>query len=260
VEAVRGLVDRVEAEAGARGSVGVGVPGSPSPRDGRIRNANSTWLNGRPFGADLERALGRPVRLANDANCFALSEAVEGAGVGAASLFGVIVGTGCGGGVVIGGRLVEGANGIGGEWGHTPLPWASADEHPGPRCWCGRFGCMEMWVSGTAFEADYALHGGAPLEAPEIVAAARAGEPRAREALERYKDRLARGLAMVADVLDPEVVVLGGGMSNVDELYGDMAERIAAYAFSDVYAVRVLKAGGGDSSGVKGAAWLWPAE
>jgi fructokinase len=258
VEAVRALVERVEGEAGARGSIGVGVPGSPSPRDGRIRNANSTWLNGRPFGADLERALGRPVRLANDANCFALSEALEGAGVGAASLFGVIVGTGCGGGVVIGGRLVEGANGIGGEWGHTPLPWANADEFPGPRCWCGRYGCMEMWVSGTAFEADYALHGGAPLEAPDIVAAARAGEARALEALERYKDRLARGLAMVADILDPEVIVLGGGMSNIDELYGDMAERIAAHAFSDVYAVRVLKAGGGDSSGVKGAAWLWP--
>jgi fructokinase len=260
VAAVRDLVEGVEHDLGARATVGMGIPGSPSPRDGRIRNANSTWLNGRPFGEDLSRALGRPVRLANDANCFALSEALEGAAVGAASVFGVIVGTGCGGGVVIEGRLVEGHNGIGGEWGHTPLPWAKPDEHPGPACWCGRQGCLEKWISGVAFEDDYERATGRRPAAHDIVDLARAGEADAAAALERYKDRLARGLAVIADVLDPEVVVLGGGMSNTDELYADLPERIGAYAFSDVYAVRVVKARHGDSSGVKGAAWLWPEE
>jgi fructokinase len=260
IAAIRDLISQVEAEAGGRGSVGVGIPGSPSPRDGRIRNANSTWLNGRLLGADLEQALGRPVRLANDANCFALSEALDGAGMGAASVFGVIVGTGCGGGVVIGRRLLEGANGIAGEWGHTPLPWPRAEEYPGPRCWCGRHGCMETWVSGTGFEDDYHRHVGERLAAPEIVGMARAGDAAAKAALERYVDRLSRGLAMIADILDPEVIVLGGGMSNVDELYAELPSRIAAHAFSDVYAVRVLKARHGDSSGVKGAAWLWPLE
>ncbi|OYX36327.1 MAG: fructokinase [Caulobacterales bacterium 32-69-10] len=260
LRAVRELIEQVEAQAGGRGSIGIGIPGSPSPRDGRVRNANSTWLNGRLFGADLEAVLGRPVRLANDANCFALSEALEGAGVGAASVFGVIIGTGCGGGVVIDGRLVEGSNGIAGEWGHTPLPWARPDEHPGPPCWCGRRGCMEMWVSGTGFEADFERHTGRRLEAPQIVAELRAGEAAAKAALDRYVDRLSRGLAMIADILDPEVIVLGGGMSNVDEIYPDLPDRIASRAFSDAYAVRVLKARHGDSSGVKGAAWLWPLE
>ena len=260
LEAISALVARVEAQAGGRGTVGVGLPGSPSPRDGRIRNANTTWLNGRPFGEDLSRTLDRPVRLANDANCFALSEALDGAAEGAGSVFGAILGTGCGGGVVIGGRLVEGANGIAGEWGHTPLPWARADEHPGPACWCGRRGCLETWISGTAFEADFERVEGRALPAPAIVAEAGAGGAGALAALDRYADRLARGLAVIADIVDPDVIVLGGGMSNVEALYPGLAERIAAHAFSDVYATRVVRARHGDSSGVKGAAWLWPLE
>jgi fructokinase len=257
VEAVGALVEGVEAVAG-RGAVGVCVPGSPSPRDGCIRNANTTWLNGRPFGQDLEARLGRPVRLANDANCFALSEALDGAAAGAAAVFGVILGTGCGGGVVMGGALAEGANGIAGEWGHIPLPWTEAGEHPGPLCWCGRRGCLETWISGPGFEADFERAAGRRLTAPQIVAAARAGDGPAQGAMARHLDRLARGLAVIADIVDPSVIVLGGGLSNIDELYVDLPQRIGAYAFSDVYAVRVVRARHGDSSGVKGAAWLWP--
>ena len=219
LEVVRDLVARVEAEAGSRGTVGVGAPGSVSPRTGVVRNANSTWLNGRTFREDLERVLDRPVWLANDANCLALSEAADGAGAGAKSCFAVIIGTGCGGGVVIDGRLIEGANGIGGEWGHVPLPWATVDETPGPRCWCGQNGCLETWVSGTGFARDFAATTGRDLKGQAIVRAAREGDAQAISALDAYIDRLGRGLAMVCNLIDPDVFVFGGGLSNVAELY-----------------------------------------
>jgi len=257
LQTVRDLVARAEQEAGASGaSIGIGIPGSPSPASGLIRNANTTHLNDKPLQADLERVLGRPVRLANDANCFALSEATDGAGADAQVVFGVILGTGCGAGLTVGRQVLAGHNGIAGEWGHTPLPWPKPDELPGPRCFCGRRNCLEQWISGPGFAADH----GAGEDAMTIAAAALAGDGRAQASLARYKDRLARGLAAVSDILDPDVIVLGGGMSNVAELYDGLTEAIGAYAFSDVYATPVVKARHGDSSGVRGAAWLWPLE
>ncbi|MBU2136694.1 MAG: ROK family protein [Alphaproteobacteria bacterium] len=251
------LVAAVEAEAGATAArVGVGMPGSISPRTGLIRNANSVWLNGERFGQDLEATLARPVRLANDANCLALSEAADGAGAGAGVVFAAILGTGCGGGLVVDGRLIEGRNGVAGEWGHTPLPWASAEEHRGPACWCGRRGCLETWISGPALAADH----GAGLSAPQIVEAARAGEPRAQAALGRYVDRLGRALAGVVDLIDPDVIVLGGGMSNVGELYERLPSAIGPHVFADGFDTPIRPAVHGDSSGVRGAAWLWPLE
>lgn len=251
------LVADAEREAGAAATaIGVGMPGSISPANGLIRNANSTWLNGRAFGDDLQGVLGRPVRLANDANCMALSEAVDGAGAESAVVFAVIIGTGCGGGVVVDGRLIEGANGIAGEWGHTPLPWPTAAEHPGPKCWCGRHGCLETWISGTGLERDHG--GGAP--AYEVVAQARSGDAHAVAAFDRYVDRLARGLAVICDLLDPDVIVLAGGMSNVDALYDRLPGAIAPHVFTDHFTTPVRKAVHGDSSGVRGAAWLWPLE
>jgi len=255
LDAVRDLIAEVERQAGALGaSVGIGIPGSPSPADGLIRNANTTRLNGMPLQADLERTLGRPVRLANDANCFALSEASDGAGAGHGVVFGVILGTGCGAGLVVNGQVIAGGNGIAGEWGHTPLPWPREDELGGPVCFCGRQGCLELWISGPAFAERH----GDGREAPAIAAAAADGDPAARDSLARYKDRLARGLAVVSDILDPDIIVLGGGMSNVAVLYEGLTEAIGAYAFSDVYTTPVRKAEHGDSSGVRGAAWLWP--
>ena len=258
LEAVRTLVEEAERQAGVRAAaVGVCGPGSPSPRSGLMRNANSTELNGRPFPADLARALGRPVRYANDANCLALSEATDGAGQGERIVFGVILGTGCGAGVVVDGALLEGGNGLSGEWGHLPLPWPRGEaEHPGPACWCGRRNCMELWVSGTGFAR---AHGGG-VDAQTIVERARQGEAEAGASLDAYVDRLARGLAVIADVLDPDVIVLGGGMSNVDELYERLARAIAPHVFTDAYEVPVRRARHGDSSGVRGAAWLWPLE
>lgn len=259
VQTVREVVEAVAAETDAGPApVGVGIPGSISPRSGLIRNGNSTWLNGRPFLGDLQSAMGRKVRLANDANCFTLSEATDGAAAGAPVVFGVIVGTGCGGGLVVGGRIVEGKNGIAGEWGHMPLPWAEAAEHPGPACWCGRRGCMEVFVSGKAFEADFAQASGRTLAAPEIAAEAHEGRPEAAEALKRYVSRLGRGLAAICDVVDPDVVVLGGGMSNVEALYTRLPGAVAAHVFSDSFTTRFVRAKHGDSSGVRGAAWLWP--
>jgi fructokinase len=255
LETVRSLVAEAEAAAGVRGaSVGIGIPGSPSPATGLIRNANSTRLNGRPLQADFERVLGRPVRLANDANCMALSEAADGAGIGAQVVFGVIVGTGCGGGLVVGGQPVTGRNAVAGEWGHMPLPWPRVDEVPGPACWCGRRGCMELWVSGPGLARD---HGGG-LAAEAVVTAARAGDAMAVAALDRYVERLARGLAVICDILDPDVIVLAGGMSNVDELYDRLPAAIAPHVFSDMFTTPVRRAVHGDSSGVRGAAWLWP--
>ncbi len=253
--AVRDLVAEAERQAGVRGaSVGVGGPGSPSPLTGLMRNANSTQLNGRPFPADLARVLERPVRYANDANCLALSEAADGAGAGHDVVLAVILGTGCGAGVTVGGRILEGRNAIAGEWGHMPLPWPTAQEHPGPECWCGRRNCLELWISGTGLARD---HGGG-LTGEDVAAAARSGVAGARAALDRYVDRLARGLAVVCGILDPDVIVLGGGMSNVDELYERLPGAIAPLVFSDVFTTPVRRAEHGDSSGVRGAAWLWP--
>jgi len=252
------LIREVEAEAGGvAGGVGVGAPGSVSPRSGLVRNANSVWLNGRSFGVDLASALGRPVRLANDANCLALSEAVDGAGAGCATVFAVIIGTGCGGGLVRDETLVEGANGLAGEWGHVPLPWATRDEAPGPTCWCGRRGCMEVWVSGPALRRDHREATGRDLAPPEIARAAAAGDRDAAAALDRYLDRLGRGLALICDVVDPDVFVFGGGLSNVPEICDRLSKHIAPHVFTDSWRAVLRPARWGDSSGVRGAARLW---
>ncbi|MFO0476304.1 MAG: ROK family protein [Alphaproteobacteria bacterium] len=255
---VHDVVAEIERLAGAAiSSVGVGIPGSPSPVTGLIRNANSTWLNGRPFGEDLARVLARPTLLANDANCFALSEAIDGAGAGARAVFGVILGTGCGGGIVIDGRLWAGASGIAGEWGHTPLPWPSDDEHPGPSCWCGKTGCLETWISGPGFARDHARATGAALPPEAIIAACEAGDAGALGSYRRLVGRIARGLACVVNVIDPEVIVLGGGLSNIESLPEDVEAAMSGHVFSDAVSVRVVRNRHGDSSGVRGAAWLF---
>jgi fructokinase len=260
VRDVRALVHAVEAEVGAgiQGSIGIGTPGSISPRTGLMRNANSLYLNGRRFREDLETAIGRPVRMANDANCLALSEAVDGAAAGARSAFAIIIGTGCGGGLVIDGQIVEGANGIAGEWGHVPLPWPNASEFPAPECWCGQRGCLESWVSGTGFRRDHAVVSGQALEGAAIVAAARAGDQDAAATLERYVDRLGRAIALIANLIDPDCFVLGGGMSNVAEIYDRLPDAVRGYTFSDGWDAKIVQAVWGDSSGVRGAARLWP--
>ncbi len=257
IAAIAGLVSRLDAVAGMRASVGIGMPGSLSPATGRVQNANSTWLNAKAFDIDLAAALGRPVRLANDANCFALSESVDGAGAGARSVFGVILGTGCGGGVVIDGRLIDGPRGIGGEWGHNPLPWATADEHPGPECWCGRRGCMETWVSGKGLEDDHLRETGTAAPAAEIARMASSGDTAAIATLDRHVSRLARGLAGVVNIIDPEVIVLGGGLSQLRHLYEQLPSLMARYIFSDHATVIVRPPKWGDSGGARGAAWLW---
>ncbi|MDC7685062.1 ROK family protein [Asticcacaulis sp. BYS171W] len=261
---VRDLIARVEAEARADGSIaeppptiGIGSPGSTSPRTGLMRNSNSLYLNGRTFREDLQTVLERPVRLANDANCLALSEAVDGAAEGASSVFGVIIGTGCGGGVVVGQRLLDGANGIAGEWGHMPLPWPGPDEHPGPPCWCGLHGCLETWVSGSGFARDFCATTGRDLKGEAIIDTMRAGDPEAIAAFDRFLSRLGRSLAVVANLFDPDVIVFGGGLSNVGEIYERLPGLIAPYVFSDVWEARLVPARWGDSSGVRGAAYLW---
>lgn len=258
LDGIAGLVAGIEARFGPARGVGIGTPGSLSPATGLIRNANSTWFNGRPLAHDLEAALGRPVRLENDANCLAVSEAVDGAGAGAHVVFAVILGTGCGAGIAIDGRALAGRNGVAGEFGHMPLPWASgSDEVPGASCWCGRRGCVETYLSGPGFARSHAASGAPAADAPAIVAAARAGDGGALASLEAYRGRLARALAVVVDVLDPDAIVLGGGMSNVEELYDGLTESIASHVFSDRCDTPVRKAAHGDSSGVRGAAWLW---
>jgi fructokinase len=255
--AVVDLVRSLEAELQRRGSLGVGVPGAISPASGTIKNANSTWLIGRPFDRDLSRALDRPVRLANDANCFALSEAVDGAAAGAEVVFGVILGTGVGGSLVVAKRPIGGRNAIAGEWGHNPLPWPRDDERPGPDCYCGKRGCIETFLSGPGLARDYGAATGETLSAEAIAVLAGRGEDRAQAALARYEDRLARGLAHVINILDPEVVVLGGGLSNIGRLADRMPELLSAYVFSDRVDTAVVNARHGDSGGVRGAAWLW---
>ncbi len=256
--AVRDLVAEAERQAGATGSIGVGMPGSVSAKTGLIRNANSLYLNGRRFREDLETALGRPVRIANDANCLALSEATDGAGAGAGVVFAAILGSGCGGGVVTHGQLIEGRNRLAGEWGHTPLPWPAANELPREICWCGKPGCLEVYLSGRGLETDYAHRGGAVASAAAIVEQARAGDTVAAATLSRYVDRLARGLAVIVNIIDPDVIVLGGGISNVAELYERLPGAIPPHVFSGDCDTPIRPAMHGDSSGVRGAAWLWP--
>ncbi|MGD9815918.1 MAG: ROK family protein [Hyphomonadaceae bacterium] len=251
VRAVADLTARIERESGARaGTVGVAMPGSLSPLTGLVRNANSVWLNGKPFLQDLRAALARPVRVENDANCFALSEAVDGAAAGCRVVFGVILGTGCGGGVVVDRAVIEGASGIGGEWGHTPLPWARPDEVQ-PRDWCGRVGCLEQWLSGTGFKRW------AGVSAAEANARAMAGDAHARVLLDQLADRIARALAVVIDILDPDAIVFGGGVSNIDSLYPSIRGKLIAHVFSDFVGAKIVKNKHGDSSGVRGAAWLF---
>jgi fructokinase len=262
--AVTGLVFEIERSIGGRGSVGIGIPGTISPATGLVKNANSTWLNGQPLADDLPRLLDRPIRFANDANCFALSEAVDGAAAGASPVFGVIIGTGTGGGLVIDGRVVTGANAIAGEWGHNPLPAMTDEERPGAECYCGRRGCIESFLSGPALSRDYlrlrsASFGetGSETSAQEIARRAAAGETLACAALDRYEARMARALASIVNVIDPEVIVLGGGLSNIDRLYQNVPTLWAPHIFSDRATTRLVRATHGDSSGVRGAAWLW---
>lgn len=257
IEAMADLVDQCERACGQRfDRVGVGIPGSPSPATGLIRNGNSTWLNGRALHRDLEHRLGRSVRLANDANCMALSEATDGAGRGASSVFGVILGTGCGGGLVVDGRLVEGRNGVAGEWGHIPLPHARPEEETS--CWCGRRNCLETYLSGSGIERDFQSAGGEPLRAHEIIDRARSGDSSAAEALARHQDRLGRALSVVVNLVDPEVIVIAGGLSNAPEILDGAFDAMRPYVFSDVVTTAIRRADHGDSSGVRGAAWLWP--
>jgi fructokinase len=258
LDAIERLVAEIESDAGRTGSVGVGIPGVVSHATGLVKNANSTWLIGRPLLVDLEARLARPVRVANDANCFALSEAVDGAGRGFETVFGVILGTGVGGGIAIRQRIHEGPNQIAGEWGHNPLPWMTDEERAAaPACYCEKRGCIETFLSGPGFERDYARLSGAERSSQDIVRAAASREPHAVRALERYEDRLARALAAVLNVLDPDVVILGGGMSNLPGLPSAVSAALPRYVFSDTVRTKVVLNAHGDSSGVRGAAWLW---
>jgi predicted NBD/HSP70 family sugar kinase len=256
LDAIARLVAEIEAQAGRTGTVGVGIPGVVSRANGLVKNANSVWLNGRPILADLEARLARPVRVANDANCFALSEAVDGAGQGAHVVFGVILGTGVGGGIVVDGRVLTGANAVAGEWGHNPLLPVDRD-HPLPLCYCGRRGCIETYLSGPGLSADHAAANGERRDAAEIARRAEGGEAACIGSLERYELRLARALASVINVIDPDVIVLGGGLSNIARLYTNVPRLWDEHVFSDEVRTRLVPARHGDSSGVRGAAWLW---
>jgi fructokinase len=257
VMAIAGLVESIENKLGQRASVGVGIPGTESAQSGLIKNANSTCLIGKPLRRDLQTLLQREVRLANDANCFALSEAIDGAGAGAETVFGVILGTGVGGGIIVRERVLTGANGIGGEWGHNPLPTPTAADLPAPACYCGHHGCVETWLSGPGLARDHASINGESLT-PEVIAArAAAGNAACEATLKRYEIRLAKSLAVVINILDPQVIVLGGGLSNLDRLYENIPQLWAPHVFSDHVATQLLKHRHGDSSGVRGAAWLW---
>jgi fructokinase len=265
IAAITSLVAAFESEIGAPAgvapaSVGIGIPGTIVAETGLVKNANSTWLNRRPLSRDVETALGRPVRFANDANCFALSEAIDGAAAGCGTVFGVILGTGVGGGIAIGGRLLVGANAIAGEWGHNPLPGPQPDELPGPPCYCGRSGCIETFLSGPGLAADHRRQTGCDLAAPEIAAGAAAGDRDCRASLDRYAGRLARALAGIVNILDPDAIVLGGGLSSLAFLYDEVPRRWGRHIFSDTVVTQLLPPLHGDASGVRGAAWLWPPE
>jgi fructokinase len=257
LDAIAALVSDAEAQLGVTATVGIGIPGVISPATGLVKNANSIALNGHGFDRDISERLRREVRVENDANCFALSEATDGAGAGQPTVFGVILGTGCGGGVVVDGKVLRGRNRLTGEWGHNPLPWPRPDECPGPRCWCGHSGCLETWVAGPSLARD--CDGEGAQDATGIPVRAAAGEARAKAALERHADRLARGLAHVINLLDPHVIVLGGGLSNMDHLYAALPPLVARHVFSDFVRTPIVRNRHGDSSGVRGAAWLWSA-
>jgi len=263
LRAIAGLVRDLEQRTGARATVGVGIPGTLSPDTGLVKNANSTWLLGKPLRDDLQHLLEREVRIANDANCFAVSEATDGAGVGAGVVFGVIVGTGTGAGIVVNSRVLSGPNGIAGEWGHNPLPWALDDERPGPPCYCGKHGCIETFLSGPGMANEHQRRTGRLVTTPALVARAKTGDTVADDTVSRYEHRMARALAAVINMLDPDVIVLGGGMSNIDRLYEHVPKFWQPYVFSagadDVVRTRLVKAAHGDASGVRGAAWLWTA-
>lgn len=255
--AIAELVRRCEVATGRAGTVGVGMPGAISPATGLVKNANSTWLNGQPFADDLQRVLGREVRFANDANCLALSEATDGAAAGAPVVFGIILGTGVGGGLVVRGGAVIGANAVGGEWGHNMLPWPEGDEYPGPACYCGLTGCIETWLSGPAFARDFLQHTGREASAAQVLSLAEGGDAAAEAAWQRYERRLARALAGLINVVDPDVIVAGGGLSNVGRLFTNVPTLWEQWVFSDRVDTRFVPATYGDSSGVRGAAWLW---
>jgi fructokinase len=257
LDAIAALVREFEGAAGEAGTVGVGIPGTVVPQTGLVKNANSTWLNGRPLGRDLEERLGCPVRLMNDANCFALSEARDGAGEGARVVFGVILGTGTGGGIVVDGHVLTGPNAVAGEWGHNPLPWPRAGEWPGAPCYCGRTGCIETFLSGPGLARDHQEATGEAIDAPTIAARAAEGDERCEATLARHEERLARALAAVINVLDPDVIVLGGGLSNVARLYETVPKRWGAWVFSDRVDTPLRPPRHGDASGARGAAWLW---
>jgi fructokinase len=259
LDAVAGLVAATEKELGRDGTVGIACPGAISGRTGLVKNSNTTVLIGKPLDRDLATRLGRPVRLENDANCFALSEAIDGAGAHGRVVFGVILGTGVGGGIVIDRQVVTGRNRIAGEWGHNPLPWPGPDEVPGAQCYCGKPGCIETFLSGSGIARDYCARTGKRLAAEQIVQAAGSGDGEAHKSLEAFRDRLARGLAVVINTLDPDVIVLGGGLSNIMPLYAALPALVARHAFSDTIETPIVPAAHGDSSGVRGAAWLWPA-
>jgi fructokinase len=257
VMAVAGLVEAAEARLGRRGSVGLGIPGAESLVSGLIKNANSTCLIGQPLRRDLQAVLQREVRLANDANCFALSEAIDGSGREAGIVFGIILGTGVGGGIVVNRQVLTGANAIAGEWGHNPLPRAAGDDLPLPACYCGRTGCIEAYLSGPALAADHSRHGGEALDPAEIDRRASAGDAACETTLRRYEERLGRALAGVINIIDPQVIVVGGGLSNLARLYRNLPECCGRHVFSDVFRTQFLPPVHGDSSGVRGAAWLW---
>lgn len=259
LDAIVKVVREVEAAVAETGTVGVGIPGAISPATGLVKNANTVELIGHPLDRDLSGLLEREVRVANDANCFALSEASDGAGAGGAVVFGVILGTGVGGGVVVDGHVLTGTHAIAGEWGHNPLIRPSDDERPGPACYCGRFGCNETFLAGPSLARDHREHSGQELPAHAIAALADAGDAQALATMARYEDRLARALSVVINILDPDVVVLGGGVSNIGRLYREVPRRLAPYVFSDTVTTPIVQAKHGDSSGVRGAAWLWPA-
>jgi len=258
VRAIKVGVERIEAELGRAGTVGVGIPGTISHITNAVKNANSTWMNGRPFDRDLNNALQREVRCANDANCLAVSEATDGAGAGNRVVFAVVLGTGCGGGIAIDGQVHNGRNGVAGEWGHTTLPWMKPEEYPGPECYCGYRGCIETWISGTGLEADYERATKTKLKGKEIVARCESGETAALASLARYENRLTRSLAQMINILDPDIIVLGGGVSQVPHLYRNVPQRLKEYVFGREADTPVVVAKHGDASGVRGAAWLWP--
>jgi fructokinase len=260
VKAVAEGVEKIEKELRRGATVGVGIPGTVSTQTSLVKNANSTWLNRKPFDKDLSVALGREVRCANDANCLAVSEATDGAGAGKHVVFAAILGTGCGGGIAVDGRVHSGLNGVAGEWGHNTLPWMRQEEFPGPACYCGKNGCIETWISGTGLEKDYERATRVALKGPEIIARSGAGEPAALAALDRLEDRLTRGLAGVINLLDPDIIVLGGGVSQIPRLYQNVPARLKEYVFGQEANAPVVPANHGDASGVRGAAWLWPLE